>query len=54
MQKELIFMTNQIDFYFDFISPYSYLAYKKIKELKEILILSINQFFWVVYIIYKE
>jgi 2-hydroxychromene-2-carboxylate isomerase len=27
-------MTNSIDFYFDFISPYSYLAYKKIKEIK--------------------
>ena len=27
-------MTKSIDFYFDFISPYSYLAYKKIKEIK--------------------
>tara|TARA_A100000164_G_C21915521_1_gene778013 strand:+ start:169 stop:753 length:585 start_codon:yes stop_codon:yes gene_type:complete len=26
-------MTKSIDFYFDFISPYSYLAYKKIKNL---------------------
>ena len=26
-------MTNQIDFYFDFISPYTYLAYKKIQSL---------------------
>ena len=26
-------MTKSIDFYFDFISPYSYLAYKKIKSL---------------------
>jgi len=25
-------MTKSIDFYFDFISPYSYLAHKKIKE----------------------
>ena len=29
-------MIRSIDFYFDFISPYSYLAHKKIKELKEI------------------
>jgi 2-hydroxychromene-2-carboxylate isomerase len=28
-------MTKSIDFYFDFISPYSYLAHKKIKILKE-------------------
>ena len=28
-------MTKSIDFYFDFISPYSYLAHQKIKELKE-------------------
>ena len=27
-------MTKYIDFYFDFISPYSYLAFKKIKSLK--------------------
>ena len=27
-------MTNSIDFYFDFISPYSYLAHKKIKKIK--------------------
>jgi len=26
-------MTKQIDFYFDFISPYTYLAYKKIQSL---------------------
>jgi 2-hydroxychromene-2-carboxylate isomerase len=26
-------MTKEIDFYFDFISPYTYLAYKKIKSL---------------------
>ncbi len=34
-------MTKSLDFYFDFISPYSYLAYQKIKSLKrynEILI----------------
>ena len=29
-------MTKLIDFYFDFISPYSYLAYKKIDKLREI------------------
>ena len=26
-------MTKEIDFYFDFISPYAYLAYKKIQLL---------------------
>ena len=26
-------MTKEIDFYFDFISPYAYLAYKKIQKL---------------------
>ena len=36
MQKELIFMTKKIDFYFDFISPYSYLAHLKIKQTKNI------------------
>ena len=36
MQKELIFMTKEIDFYFDFISPYSYLAHQKIKETKKV------------------
>jgi len=29
-------MTKEIDFYFDFISPYSYLAYLKIKKTKNI------------------
>ena len=28
-------MTKSIDFYFDFISPYSYLAHKKINSMKE-------------------
>ena len=28
-------MTKKIDFYFDFISPYSYLAHKKIENIKE-------------------
>ena len=34
MQKELIFMTKEINFYFDFLSPYSYLAHQKIKTIK--------------------
>jgi 2-hydroxychromene-2-carboxylate isomerase len=29
-------MSNQIDFYFDIISPYSYIAHKKIQQIKEI------------------
>ena len=29
-------MTKEIDFYFDFISPYSYLAHQKIKLIKNI------------------
>ena len=29
-------MTKEIDFYFDFLSPYSYLAYQKIKSIKNI------------------
>ena len=33
MQKDYIYMINSIDFYFDFISPYSYLAHKKIINL---------------------
>ncbi len=33
MQKDSIYMTKSIDFYFDFISPYSYLAHKKIINL---------------------
>tara|TARA_B100001093_G_scaffold163852_1_gene156210 strand:- start:2 stop:586 length:585 start_codon:yes stop_codon:yes gene_type:complete len=28
-------MIKKIDFYFDFISPYSYLAHKKIKDIKQ-------------------
>ena len=36
MQKVLIFMIKLIDFYFDFISPYSYLAYKKLNNLNNI------------------
>jgi len=28
-------MSDHIDFYFDIISPYSYIAHKKIKKIKE-------------------
>ena len=35
-------MTKSIDFYFDFISPYSYLAYKKIKILNKKNKININ------------
>ena len=34
MLNDLIYMTKSIDIYFDFISPYSYLAHKKIKNFK--------------------
>jgi len=34
-QKELTCMSNYIDFYFDIISPYSYIAHKKIQKIKE-------------------
>ena len=36
MQKELVYMTKKIDFYFDFISPYSYLAHLEIKKTKNV------------------
>ena len=35
LQKEFLFMNKSIDFYFDFISPYSFLAHKRIKILEE-------------------
>ena len=35
-------MTKSIDFYFDFISPYSFLAYKKLKSLNNISEININ------------
>tara|TARA_B110000971_G_scaffold197773_1_gene213845 strand:- start:1271 stop:1855 length:585 start_codon:yes stop_codon:yes gene_type:complete len=35
-------MIKSIDFYFDFISPYSYLAHKKIKYIKEIKDINFN------------
>jgi len=34
-QKELTYMSNFIDFYFDIISPYSYIAHKKIQKIEE-------------------
>ena len=49
-------MIKSIDFYFDFISPYSYLANKKIeilKKKKKISFLIINQFLLVDFITYK-
>ena len=33
MREELTCMTKEIDFYFDFISPYTYIAHKKIQSL---------------------
>ncbi len=35
-------MTKRIDFYFDFISPYSYLAYNKLKTLNRENQININ------------
>ena len=35
MQKELTYMSSHIDFYFDIISPYSYIAHKKIQKIIE-------------------
>ncbi len=35
LQKEFLFMNKSVDFYFDFISPYSFLAHKRIKILEE-------------------
>ena len=35
-------MTKSIDFYFDFIRPYSFLAYKRIKEINKKEKLKIN------------
>jgi len=35
-------MTKSLDFYFDFISPYSYLAYYKLKSLKNYNEININ------------
>jgi len=40
-------MSKSIDFYFDFISPYSFLAHKRIKKIEKakILNLHISQFY---------
>ena len=35
-------MTKSIDFYFDFISPYSYLAYKKLNQINKDNKININ------------
>ena len=35
-------MIKSINFYFDFISPYSYLAYYKLKSLKDYKEININ------------
>ena len=37
MQKELVYMSDHIDFYFDIISPYAYIAHKKILSHKNII-----------------
>ena len=37
-------MTKSLDFYFDFVSPYTYLAYKKIKKLSETEKIKVNYF----------
>ena len=34
MQKKLISMNKPIDFYFDFISPYTFISFQQIKSLK--------------------
>ena len=34
MQKKLILMTKTIDFYFDFVSPYTFISFQQIKKLK--------------------
>ena len=35
-------MTKSIDFYFDFISPYSFIAHKKLNKIKELNKININ------------
>ena len=34
MQKKLILMNKPIDFYFDFVSPYTFISFQQIKTLK--------------------
>ncbi len=38
----LVYMTRYLDFYFDFISPYSYLAHKKLKLINKNNTININ------------
>ena len=42
MPRALVYMTKSIDFYFDFISPYSYLANKKLNLLNNDKKIKIN------------
>ncbi len=35
MQKELILMIKPFDFYFDFVSPYSFLAHKEVRKIEK-------------------
>jgi len=35
MQKKLTLMNKPIEFYFDFVSPYSFISYQKIKKIEE-------------------
>tara|TARA_B100000795_G_scaffold258925_1_gene233442 strand:+ start:666 stop:1271 length:606 start_codon:yes stop_codon:yes gene_type:complete len=42
MLRKLTYMNKEIDFYFDFISPYSYLAHKNIKILRNIKNINFN------------
>ena len=35
MQRKLVLMIKPFDFYFDFVSPYSFLAHKKIKKIEK-------------------
>ena len=34
MQRKLISMSKPIDFYFDFVSPYTFISFQQIKSLK--------------------
>jgi 2-hydroxychromene-2-carboxylate isomerase len=37
MPKELVYMSNHIDFYFDIISPYAYISHQKILKQRDIV-----------------